>query len=212
MIPFVSSNLCAARIRPRLPSLIRSESDTPWFWYFFATETTKRRLERTSLSSASWSPSRMLLREPHFFFARDQRIRADVAQVLIERAFVVRRLLVAGTRPCSSAAARVDADRGHTSATASRRRAQWTRSPNRCHRMRVSHAKCAPESGSIAVVDDERPPAHQRVGDEAPVAAVERVVAVVAEHEVVLSGDDQRTPVVSGRMIARWPPGAVRTR
>ena len=53
LIPFVSSNLCAARISPRLPSLIRSDSETPWFWYFFATLTTKRRLDRTSLSSAS---------------------------------------------------------------------------------------------------------------------------------------------------------------
>jgi len=58
-MPFVSSNLCAARMRPRLPSLIRSASDTPWFWYFFATDTTNRRLERTSLSSASGSLRRM---------------------------------------------------------------------------------------------------------------------------------------------------------
>jgi RNA polymerase sigma factor (sigma-70 family) len=29
LMPLVSSNLCAARMRPRLPSLIRSESDTP---------------------------------------------------------------------------------------------------------------------------------------------------------------------------------------
>src|SRR5207249_580753 len=55
LIPFVSSNLWAARIRPRLPSLIKSESDTPWFWYFLATDTTNRRLDRTSLSSASGS-------------------------------------------------------------------------------------------------------------------------------------------------------------
>src|SRR3989454_606866 len=55
LMPLVSSNLWAARIRPRLPSLIKSESDTPWFWYFLATETTNRRLERTSLSSASAS-------------------------------------------------------------------------------------------------------------------------------------------------------------
>src|SRR5689334_4509109 len=55
LMPLVSSNLCAARIRPRLPSLIRSESETPWFWYFLATLTTKRRFDRTSLSSASAS-------------------------------------------------------------------------------------------------------------------------------------------------------------
>src|SRR5260370_19220042 len=59
LIPLVSSNLWAARISPRLPSLMRSESDTPWFWYFFATETTKRRLERTNLSSASSFPCLM---------------------------------------------------------------------------------------------------------------------------------------------------------
>src|SRR5919107_4140433 len=59
LIPFVSSNLWAARMRPRLPLLMRSASDTPWFWYFFATDTTNRRLLRTSLSNASSSPTRM---------------------------------------------------------------------------------------------------------------------------------------------------------
>src|ERR1043166_7864427 len=53
LIPLVSSNLWAARISPRLPSLMRSERETPWFWYFLATETTNRRLERTSLSNRS---------------------------------------------------------------------------------------------------------------------------------------------------------------
>src|SRR5918998_1247702 len=59
LIPLVSSNFRAARIRPMLPSLIRSASETPWFWYFLATATTKRRLARTSPSSASGSPSRI---------------------------------------------------------------------------------------------------------------------------------------------------------
>src|SRR5215212_4864082 len=59
LIPLVSSNFRAARISPMFPSLIRSASDTPWFWYFLATATTKRRFERTSVSSASPSPSRM---------------------------------------------------------------------------------------------------------------------------------------------------------
>src|SRR5215218_3108615 len=59
LIPLVSSNFRAARMRPMFPSLIRSDSDTPWFWYFFATATTKRRFERTSVSSAPGSPSRM---------------------------------------------------------------------------------------------------------------------------------------------------------
>src|SRR6185503_4312343 len=59
LMPLVSSNLWAARIRPRLPSLIRSARLTPWFWYFFATETTKRRLLRTSLSRDSSQPVRI---------------------------------------------------------------------------------------------------------------------------------------------------------
>src|SRR3990172_6178152 len=61
LIPLVSSNLWAARMSPRLPSLMRSESGTPWFWYFFATDTTNRRLERTSLSSAPSSFARIRL-------------------------------------------------------------------------------------------------------------------------------------------------------
>src|SRR5256885_13169964 len=47
LLPLVSSNLCAPRIRPRLPSLIKSQSDTPCFWYFLATDTTNRRLDRS---------------------------------------------------------------------------------------------------------------------------------------------------------------------
>jgi hypothetical protein len=31
LMPFVSSNLWAARMSPRFPSLIRSASETPWF-------------------------------------------------------------------------------------------------------------------------------------------------------------------------------------
>ena len=96
-MPLVSSNLWAARIRPRLPSLIRSASDTPWFWYFLATETTKRRLLRTSLSSASASPDADPLRERDLFLLRDQRVLADLAEVLVQRALVERRTAPAGT-------------------------------------------------------------------------------------------------------------------
>src|SRR5687768_11095483 len=65
LIPLVSSNLRAARISPMLPSLIRSASDTPWFWYFFATATTKRRFERTRRSSDSLSPALIRLASLH---------------------------------------------------------------------------------------------------------------------------------------------------
>jgi hypothetical protein len=54
--PRVSSKRWAALIKPRLPSLIRSGSERPWFWYCLATETTKRRLAFVKRSSAFWSP------------------------------------------------------------------------------------------------------------------------------------------------------------
>src|ERR671915_606038 len=49
----------------------------------------------------------------------------------------------------------------------------------------------------IAVVDHERAALDQRVRYEAPVPAVEGVVPVIAQDEVVPLWDDQRTPVVS---------------
>ena len=58
--PLVSSNFSAALIKPRLPSSIRSGSESPWFWYCLATDTTKRKFARTSLSRAAWSPLRIL--------------------------------------------------------------------------------------------------------------------------------------------------------
>ena len=57
--PRVSSNFCAAFIKPRLPSFIKSGKLKPWFWYCFATLTTKRRFARVNLSNARWSPLRM---------------------------------------------------------------------------------------------------------------------------------------------------------
>src|SRR5215467_14623374 len=61
----------------------------------------------------------------------------------------------------------------------------------------------------ITVVDHERLTLDQRVRDPAPVTAVVRVVAVVAEREVVPFWDDQWTPVVSRRAIR---PGGSRRR
>src|SRR2546423_3325558 len=55
--------------------------------------------------------------------------------------------------------------------------------------------------GSEAEVHDLRTPTQQRVGDEAPIPAVEGVVAVVAEYEVLLPRDDQRAPIVTGWMV-----------
>ena len=118
MIPFVSSNLWAARMRPRLPSLIRSESDTPWFWYFLATDTTKRRLVRTSLSSASPSPLRIRWARRDLLLLRNQRVRADLAEILVERSFVERRTPPAGTNLHWTHATRPRTGWGGTHATA----------------------------------------------------------------------------------------------
>ena len=46
--PRVWSNRLAALMSPMLPSLIMSASERPLPWYFFATETTKRRFASTN--------------------------------------------------------------------------------------------------------------------------------------------------------------------
>jgi hypothetical protein len=51
--PRVSSKRCAALIRPRFPSLIKSGRLRLGFWYCLATETTKRRLAFTKRSKAT---------------------------------------------------------------------------------------------------------------------------------------------------------------
>ena len=63
LTPWSGSNLRAAVSSPTLPSPMRSMRGSPRFWYFLATEMTKRRLRLTSSWSASWSPARI-------FFAR----------------------------------------------------------------------------------------------------------------------------------------------
>src|SRR5215471_10108824 len=60
--------------------------------------------------------------------------------------------------------------------------------------------------GRITVVNHERTTLDQRVRDPAPIAAVVRVVPVVAKRQIVPFWDDQRTPVVSRRMV-RNPGG-----
>ena len=82
--PWSGSNFRAAVSRPTLPSPIRSISGSPRFWYFFATEMTKRRLRLTSSCSASWSPARISSGNLDFFVSLEQRISADFIEVLIE--------------------------------------------------------------------------------------------------------------------------------
>ena len=55
--PRVSSKRCAALIKPKFPSLIKSGNVKPWFWYCFATETTKRKFAFVNFSNARWSPA-----------------------------------------------------------------------------------------------------------------------------------------------------------
>src|SRR5215204_1269681 len=49
----------------------------------------------------------------------------------------------------------------------------------------------------VAVVDHEGTTLHERIRHKPPVTAVEGVVPVVPEHEVVPIRDDQRAPVVT---------------
>ena len=58
--PLVSSNLSAALISPRFPSLMRSCRGNHWFWYCFATVTTNLKLAFMSFSRAFWSPCLIL--------------------------------------------------------------------------------------------------------------------------------------------------------
>jgi hypothetical protein len=51
--PFSKSNFSTARMRPMLPSWMRSRKDMPRPMYFFAIDTTSRRLAEVSCSRAS---------------------------------------------------------------------------------------------------------------------------------------------------------------
>src|SRR4051812_22261128 len=55
-------------------------------------------------------------------------------------------------------------------------------------------------AAAIGVVHEERASAHVLAGHEPPVPAVLRLVAVVAHHEVTLRRNDERAPVVVGRL------------
>ena len=84
MTPWSGSNFRAAVSRPTLPSPMRSMSGRPRFWYFLATEMTKRRLRFTSSWSASWSPARIFLREVDLLRSLEERIGGDLVEVLVE--------------------------------------------------------------------------------------------------------------------------------
>src|SRR6185312_2416693 len=56
--------------------------------------------------------------------------------------------------------------------------------------------------GRIAVINHHRAALEQGVRNEAPIPAVQRVVPIVSQGKVVPFWDDQRTPVVTGGMVA----------
>src|SRR5438094_1124229 len=58
-------------------------------------------------------------------------------------------------------------------------------------------------SRAVGVVDDERTPAHVVLRHDAPVATVLRAIAIVAHHEKMRLGNEQRTPVVMRRRRRR---------
>src|SRR5690554_5314374 len=55
--------------------------------------------------------------------------------------------------------------------------------------------------GFVAVVHDQGLPTNERIGHEPPIATVEGVVAIVAEHEVMPRWHDDRAPVVARRVV-----------
>ena len=89
LMPLVSSNLCAARMRPRLPSLIRSARRHALVLVLLGDGDDEAQVGahqlverfRIGLLDADCASVDLV-------FAADQRVRADLAEVLIERAFV----------------------------------------------------------------------------------------------------------------------------
>src|SRR6267154_1821649 len=204
LMPLVSSNLWAARIRPRLPSLIKSESDTPWFWYFLATETTNRRLERTSLSSASaslclircasvTSSSRVI--NGYWLISRrywSSDPSSNEARFAVFSCMAESPLQARTTPP-------------HETPTSGRRMLTVKRRepmPANIGQPR----KRIPRLPVVAEVHDQRPSLDGGRVHEAPVAGIRRVVSIVAQHEILACRNGQGTPGVSRRVIVPDPP------
>src|SRR5215475_3168423 len=56
----------------------------------------------------------------------------------------------------------------------------------------------------VRVIDEQWTPADVVPGNESPIATVLRAVAIVAHHEIVIGGHEQRSPVVVRRLCGRW--------
>src|SRR2546425_525833 len=210
LMPLVSSNLCAARIRPRLPSLIKSESDTPWFWYFLATDTTNRRLDRTSLSSASgscclirWASATSSSRVISGYWLISRRYwssdpSSNEARFAVFNCMAVSPLR-AGTTP---------RDTGRPAAPTARSVAgSPLHGPSVDHRAEPAPANIGQPGERIvrfpvvAEVDDERPTFHRERVHEPPITRVRGVVAIVPQHEKLARRHQERPPGVARRAI-----------
>src|SRR6059036_3859014 len=211
LIPFVSSNLWAARIRPRLPSLIRSESDTPWFWYFLATDTTKRRFERTSLSSASaslclirWARVTSSSRVINGYWLISRRYWSSDPSSN-EARFAVFSCMAESPLPgAHDAAARSRGPSrrpGLGAPDSSRFRALPDDRPEPVPANIGQPGQRIARFPVVAEIHDERPSLDRGRVHEAPVPGIRGIVPIVAQHEVLAGRDGQGTPGVSGRAI-----------
>src|SRR2546428_10357225 len=206
LMPLVSSNLWAARIRPRLPSLIKSESETPWFWYFLATETTNRRFESTSWSSASaslcltrWAGVTSSSRVINGYWLISRRYwssdpSSNEARFAVFSCMAESPLQARTTPP-------------HGTPDSSRRLLPDNR-PEPVPANIGQPGKRIPCLPVVTEIHDERPPLDRGRVHEAPVPGIRRVVSVVAQHEVLAGGDGPgRPPVPPRAVVGAHPPG-----
>ena len=96
LMPFVSSNLCAARIEAEVALVDQVGERHALILILLRDRDDEAKVGAHQLVERFLVAGADVLRQPHFFIARDQRIRADIPQVLIERAFLVRRLFLDG--------------------------------------------------------------------------------------------------------------------
>ena len=94
-MPLVSSNLCAARMRPRLPSLIRSAEGDALVLVFLGDRDDEAEVAADQLVEALGVADANALRERDLLRLRNQRVAADLAEVVVERTLVGR-----GGRAC----------------------------------------------------------------------------------------------------------------
>ena len=146
------------------------------------------------------------LGEADLFVAADQWVGTDVAQILVERPFLVGSLLrgsgghtTSGSFGVSHLPPRLRALRERSAGLFMSRPEVNGRAPDARPTDPGEPRHAIQRIRIVTVVNEHRTPADERVRNELPVATVERVVPIIPEDEVLVWGDDQRTPIVS-----RW--------